>query len=117
MADFEFMRKNGVDLMRYLPRFLSNSGTFKNTQDTLSREHESYRLKLADIAKQFWLETATWSLPDWEKFLGIVPREGQSFELRKSVCRVKLRGLETMTVANTIRLMEEFMTSGFADVE
>ena len=114
---FYMMRKDPVDLLRYLPKFLPKDETFKDAEDTLSREHEAYRLKLVDIAKQFWLETATWSLPDWERFLGITPKDYQSFELRKAVCRVKLRGLETMTVENTIRLMEEFMTSGFADVE
>ena len=114
---FYFMRKQPVDVLRYLPKFLAESPTFKNTQDALSREHERYRLKLVDTARQFFLETATWSLPDWEKFLGITPREGASFEARKAVCRVKLRGLETMTPANTVRLMEEFFTSGHADVE
>ena len=114
---FYFMRKQPVDLMRYLPKFLSKSPTFKNTQDTLSWEHERYRLKLVDTARQFFLETATWGLSDWEKFLGITPREGATFDARKAVCRVKLRGLETMTPANTVRLIEEFMTRGHAEVE
>lgn len=114
---FYFMRKNSVDVMRYLPKFLAKSPTFKNTQDTLSWKHEHYRLKLVDTARQFFLETATWGLSDWEKFLGVTPREGASFEARKAVCRVKLRGLETMTPANTIRLIEEFMTRGHAEVE
>ena len=114
---FYFMRKQPVDLLRYLPKFLSKSPTFKNTQDSLSWEHEHYRLKLVDTARQFFLETATWGLSDWEKFLGITPVEGSSFEARKAVCRVKLRGLETMTPANTVRLMEEFFTSGHAEVE
>lgn len=116
-ATFEFMRKVPVDLLRYLPKFLSKDDTFKNVEDTLSWKHERYRLKLIDTARQFFLETATWGLSDWEKFLGITPKEGSTFDARKAVCRVKLRGLETMTPANTIRLMEEFMTSGHADIE
>lgn len=114
---FYFMRKYPVNLLRYLPSFLAKDPTFKNLQDTLSWEHEQYRLKLVDIAKQFFLETSTWGLSDWETFLGITPAEGQSFELRKAVARQKLRGAETMTIAATIKLMENFMTSGFADVE
>ncbi len=116
-ATFEFMRKVPVNLLRYLPQFLSKDDTLKNVEDTLSWKHERYRLKLIDTARQFFLETATWGLPDWEKFLGITPKEGATFDARKAACRVKLRGLATMTPKNTVRLMEEFMTSGHAEVE
>lgn len=109
---FYFMRKIPVNLLRYLPKFLAKDPTFKNLEDTLSWEHEQYRLKLVDIAKQFFLETSTWGLSDWENFLGITPNSEQSFELRKAVARVKLRGADTMTVENTKRLMREFMTEG-----
>ena len=114
---FYFMRKMPVDLLRYLPPFLSKDPTFKKLEDTLSWEHEQYRLKLVDIARQFFLETSTWGLSDWEEFLGITPEEGQSFELRKAVARQKLRGADTMTVKNTIKLMENFMEKGSAGVE
>ncbi len=114
---FYFMRKMPVDLLRYLPPFLSKDPTFKKSEDTLSWEHEQYRLKLVDIARQFFLETSTWGLSDWEEFLGITPEEGQSFELRKAVARQKLRGADTMTVKNTIKLMENFMEKGSAGVE
>ena len=114
---FYFMRKMPVDLLRYLPPFLSKDPTFKKLEDTLSWEHEHLRLKLVDIAKQFFLETSTWGLSDWEEFLGITPEEGQSFELRKAVAQQKLRGADTMTVKNTIKLMENFMDKGSAGVE
>ena len=113
---FYFMRKIPVNLLRYLPKFLSKDKTFKNVEDTLSWEHENYRLKLVDIAKQFFLETSTWGLSDWERFLAITPSENDSFEHRKAVCRVKLRGAGTMTVENTKRLMREFMTAGEPDI-
>ena len=114
---FYFMRRQSVNLLRYLPKFLAKDPTFKNLEDTLSWEHEQYRLKLVDIAKQFFLETATWGLADWEDFLGITPNSEQSFELRKAVARVKLRGAATMTLENTRRLMSEFMTEGEPFVE
>ena len=115
---FYFMRKNPVDLLRYLPKFLSKDANFKNIEDVLSAEHESYRLKLVHLAKQFFLETCDEKgLADFERFLGIVPAENQSFDMRKAVARVKLRGADTLTVENTIRLMQEFMTAGEAGVE
>ena len=84
-ATFEFMRKVPVNLLRYLPKFLSKDETFKNVEDTLSWKHERYRLKLIDTARQFFLETATWGLSDWEKFLGITPKEGATFDARKAL--------------------------------
>ena len=115
--DFIFMRRQPVDLLRYLPSFLSKSPKFKTVQDTLSREHENYRLKLIEVAKQFFLETSTWGLADWENFLGIVPDENATFDERKSIARIKLRGVDTMTIENTLRLMREFMTSGEPGIE
>ena len=113
MADlFYFMRKNPVDLLKYLPKFLPKDETFKDAQVVLGWEHEQFRLKLIDVAKQFFLETSTWGLSDWERFLGIKPDANQNFDLRKAVARVKLRGADTMTVSNTLRMMREFMTSG-----
>lgn len=114
---FYFMRKNPVDLLRYLPKFLSKDTTFKNVQDTLSWEHEQYRLKLVDIARQFFLETSTWGLSDWERFLGITPDETATLDERKALARVKLRGADTMTIENTLKLMREFMSSGDPGVE
>ena len=66
MNDVYFMRKNPVNLLRYLPPFLSKSTEFKDVEDVLSLEHENYRLKLIEIAQQFFLETSTWGLADWE---------------------------------------------------
>lgn len=114
---FYFLRKMPVELARYLPRFLSKDKTFKDLLDTLSWEHERYRLKIIHTAKQFFIETCDDALTDWEKFLGITPKPDQSFEERKKIARIKLRGAATMTVAETIRLMHEFITSGTAGVK
>ena len=115
---FYFMRKDPVRLLRYLPNFLSSGTTFKNAQDTLSWEHEQYRLKLVEIARQFFLETCNENgLADWERFLNLVPDETATFDERKAVARVKLRGADTMTIENTLKLMREFMTSGTPGIE
>lgn len=89
---FYFMRKQPVDLLRYLPTFLAKDENFKRVQDTLSWEHESYRLRLVDIAKQFFVDTATWGLPDWEEFLLITPLPGATLEARRAAVRAKLLG-------------------------
>ena len=54
MADFHFLRLEKVNVMRYLPKFLAGDMSFKEVQDTLSAEHERYRLFLPEITKQFF---------------------------------------------------------------
>lgn len=114
---FYFMRKQGVDVLRYLPEFLAEDPTFKKIQDALSREHESYRLKLVDISKQFYIETADWGLKDWEQFLKITPKKNSGNEKRRAVIAVKRRGGQMMTVAHTKEVMREFAPYGEVDIE
>lgn len=47
---FELLRTYKVDVMRYLPKFLTKDKSFNAVQGTLSYEHEQYRLKVIDIA-------------------------------------------------------------------
>lgn len=99
-------------MKRYLPRWLNKDALFSSLQDALSAEHESYRLRLIDIARQLYLETATWGLSDWERLLKITPAKGADEERRRAVIRVKRRGDTVMTVENTRRLLEDFAPRG-----
>ena len=101
---FYFLRKNPVNLLRYLPPFLSRDESFKDVEDVLSREHENLRVRLADFAKQFFIETATWSLPDWEIFVG-VKKLSDDLEARRAQVKAKLLGGEVMTIENTNKLL------------
>ena len=111
---FIFMRASPVDLLRYLPRFLARDKTFKDIQDTLSREHENLRLKLIDVAKQFFVETATWGLKDWEDFLAITPAKDSDLELRRANVAAKLLGQSTMTIENTNNLINQYTSQGLS---
>ena len=59
---FHFLRLPDyvTDVNFYLPKFLTKDESFAETQRTLSWEHEQYRLKVIDFAKQFQAQTATW---------------------------------------------------------
>lgn len=111
---FIFMRASPVDVLRYLPKFLARDKTFKDLQDTLSREHENLRLKLIDIAKQFFVETATWGLKDWEDFLAITSAADADLELRRANVAAKLLGQSTMTIENTNRLINNYTSQGLS---
>lgn len=92
---FELLRTHKVDVLRYLPKFLANDGTFKDVQDALSTEHENLRLTIIDIARQFFVETSTWGLADWERIYNL-PSTG-SLEERRTALLQKIRARDTIT--------------------
>ena len=67
MIDFQFLRLDKPDVLRYLPKFLAQDKHFKLIQDACSMEHEKQRQALIDLAKQFYVDSATWGLTAWEK--------------------------------------------------
>lgn len=94
--NFKFLRTVPVNLLRYLPKELAKDIVFKNTLDICSEQHEKMRLKLMDIARQFFVSTATWGLDDWERVLAIKP-QGNIKQRRKRIL-LKLQSNTTSTV-------------------
>lgn len=117
MADFHFLRLEKVNLMRYLPRFLAGDMSFKDVQDTLSKEHEQYRLFLPEIAKQFFIETATWGLPSWEDVYQTNPPYDASVDLRRTLVKAKMLGRQPATKRRIELLVNTFTKGGDAYVE
>lgn len=93
---FNLLRTYKVDVLRYLPKFLSQDSTFKGTQDSLSEEHEKQRLLIIDICKQLFVESATWGLDDWERVYGLHNKH-LSVDQRRNLLLVKMRGTQTIT--------------------
>ena len=117
MADFLFLRLEKVNAMRYLPKFLAGDMSFKDVQDTLSAEHERYRLFLPEITKQFFVETATWGLPSWEDVYQTNPPYDASIDLRRTLVKAKMLGRQPATKRRIERLVNTFTKGGDAYVE
>ena len=101
---FEFLRLQGVDISRYLPKFLHDDNkSIKDVLDVCSWEHEKQRNALIDIAKQFFVETATWGLSDWERIVEVKPGPADTYEQRRNRILLKLNGTRT----STVQFMEE----------
>ena len=116
---FNFLRSPDyvTDVNFYLPKFPTNDPNFAETQRVLSWEHERYRLKIIDFAKQFHPQTATWGLSTWEEELGLKTDLNEDLELRRSKVMAKLLGASPMTVANTNKLVNLFTDDGKAYVD
>ena len=117
MADFHFLRLEKVNLMRYLPRFLAGDMSFTDVQDKLSAEHERYRLFLPEIAKQFFIETATWGLSSWEEVCQTNPPYDASIDLRRTLVKAKMLGRQPATKHRVELLVNTFTKGGDAYVE
>lgn len=117
MADFQFLRLEKPDVMRYLPKFLAEDKQFKNVQDSLNLEHEKERQALIDLASQFFVDTATWGLNAWERVYQTSPPAGAGYDLRRAMLRAKMLGRQTMTKANMELLINQFTADKDAYIE
>lgn len=93
-----YLRNEPPDLARYLPQFLQEDEHFKATLAACSTEHERYRLLIDEITNQFYVETATWGLSDWERILALKPAPSDSYEQRRNRILLKLQSHNTSTL-------------------
>ena len=94
----EFIRRNQVDITKYLPDFLKKDGAFKAVCDVHSMEHERIRQLLPDIFAQFSPYTATWGLSLWEKVLNMYSDANVTTNYRRAQILAKIKGLKTSTL-------------------
>ena len=66
-----FIRWKTVDILKYLPVFITKDELFKTTNDADSREHERIRVKLLKILAQLNIQNATDGIKLWDTFIGI----------------------------------------------
>lgn len=113
---FQFLRKKESDILRYLPPFLAKDKVFKEIADDCSIEHEKIRLQIIDLAKQFFVSTATWGLDDWERVLAITTVKSDSYRNRRNRILLKLQGCQTSTIDFIKTLINRYMTEYVGDI-
>ena len=112
MLNMDWMRQNEVNILKYLPEFLSKDDSFKAAADTCSTEHERIRLQTQDIFQQFFIETATWGLSNWENVLGITPNAGDDYVQRRNRILMRFQSVQTTTPAYIESLVKRYMSAG-----
>ena len=111
-----FIRKDKVNIARYLPEYLLNDPVFLAMLKAESNEHELQRKDLETLLEQFFVTTATESLSKWESFLGIDVDEKRRDEDRRNVIIAKIRGTQTVTLDFMTRLVNTYIADGKAEV-
>ena len=67
----DFIRWKTVDILEYLPSFITKDELFKATNDADSREHERIRVRLLQLLGQLNIQNATDGINLWDTFVGI----------------------------------------------
>lgn len=108
MANFDFLRVTPVNILRYLPKFLyENEKDFANIANVLSDEHEKQRQAAKDLMKQFFLQTATWGLDEWEVFVG----ETTDHDLSDDVRRRRIKTHLDLPPSVTVQFLKDLVDS------
>ncbi|HBF6010909.1 TPA: DUF2313 domain-containing protein [Clostridioides difficile] len=104
-----------MKLIDYLPSFANNEIDIQ-IQEALENELLTLIDEKDDLLDQFFIDTATWGLDDWEDLLGIKINYKLDFDTRRSNIKAKLRGKGTTTI-EVIKAISEGYTKTNVDVE
>lgn len=104
-----------MKLIDYLPSFANNEIDIQ-IQDALENELLTLLDEKNDLLDQFFIDTATWGLDDWEDLLKIKTNSKLDFNTRRSNIKAKLRGKGTTTI-EVIKAISEAYTKTNVDVE
>lgn len=103
------------DMYDYMPKIYEDLRESRAIVTTESVEFRAYADSVSDVLAQFYVNTATWGLADWERRVGIVPDEGKPIDQRRSVIKSKLRGAGVVT-KSLIKNVAESYSNGEVDV-
>lgn len=85
-------------MMTYIPGLFYEDSTFMNAlMEAEGLEFDQLRAVYRDIRKQFYVRTATWALPYWEDFVGIIAPTSATYQERQDRLVSRLRGYGTAT--------------------
>lgn len=110
------LRNDKVDISQYLPKFLEKDKVMLHMLAACSAQHEKQRLILADLSNQFFVQTATWGLSEWERLVGIETDESRRLEDRRTEVLRRLRPPESVTEAFLTKLVNQYVSDQQAAV-
>lgn len=104
-----------MELMKYLPSFYYNSEEVRNIQASIGVENDKLKLAIEDLIDQVFVETATWGLEYWERYVGVEVDKNETLLNRRSRILTRLRGQGTTTKEMIKNVCKSF-TGGEVDV-
>ena len=103
-------------LMRHMPKYYRGILEITLLQKVIEKELDTVDLISKDVLNQFFIYTATWSLPIWERIFGLsVGDKTSNIEERRENLISKLRSYGTTTKEMIARVAKTF-TNGEIEV-
>lgn len=110
------LRNDKVDISRYLPKFLASDKIIFHALAACSTQHEKQRLILDDLSNQFFVQTATWGLAEWERLVGIETDISRRLEDRRAEVLARLRPPESVTEEFLTKLVNRYVSDQQATI-
>jgi uncharacterized protein YmfQ (DUF2313 family) len=88
-----------TDLYSYLPQEYVDYRESRAIIKAEASEFEALNSAISDVLDQFFIDTATWGLANWEVMSGIIVNESKPIEERRSLIKAKRRGTGAVTPA------------------
>jgi len=98
-----------------MPLYYRNSKVLDGINTANANELDRFDKRLDDVLKQFFIDTADFTLERWEKELGLEVNNNLNIDYRRSRIKSKLRGQGTITVS-LIKNVAESFSNGEVDV-
>lgn len=86
-----------VNLAQYAPQFLARVKEIQEIYAAQGYEMGILQYCVDDMRRQFFIQTATWGLANWENVFGITTNMALSYEDRREILLAKIRGQSTTT--------------------
>lgn len=102
-------------LSNYVPPFLYNEKILNQIYNAQQVKINDVDTDIQDLINQCFVETATWGLDYWESDLGLETISFDSYALRRSRVKARLRGQGTSTIALIKNVVESF-SNGTVDI-
>lgn len=105
-------------LMQHMPKYYRVVAEIITLQKAIEEELKEVDLMSNDILNQFFIYTATWSLPIWERIFGLTIGDSSSnIQERRENLISKLRSYGTTTKEMIIRVGNAFTNGGVQIIE
>lgn len=97
-----------TELICCLPRYYQDSPPVAELERVLGAQAEKLMVSKSDTLAQLWVDTATWGLDLWEKWVGLPVDRASPYSYRRARIKAKLRGQGTTTVEMLANVVASF---------
>lgn len=117
MSEYPVTSASGRRMMGCLPEYYESSRVIKIISQVRGEEIDKLRQALNETQGQFFINTSTWSLDDWEEELGLPLAPEQPESQRRAKIKSRIRGKGTCTIKIAKEVAESYENGAVEVVE